>query len=103
MLGDMQCLLVGDALSADSRQHLADWLRAGKMGAKRVPAGLPFDWRVGDKTGAGGNGTANDIAVAWLPGRAPILFAVYFTGSTISDDARSAVIAYAGRIAVASL
>jgi beta-lactamase class A len=103
MLGDMQRLLVGDALSADSRRHLADWLLASKTGAKRVRAGLPSDWRVGDKTGTGGNGTANDIAVAWPPGRAPILVAVYFTGSTISDDARSAVIADAGRIAVASL
>jgi beta-lactamase class A len=103
MLGDMQRLLVGDALSTDSRQHLADWLLASKTGAKRVRAGLPSDWRVGDKTGTGGNGTANDIAVAWPPGRAPILVAVYFTGSTISDDARSAVIADAGRIAVASL
>jgi beta-lactamase class A len=103
MLGDMQRLLVGDALSTDSRQHLADWLLASKTGAKRVRAGLPSDWQVGDKTGTGGNGTANDIAVAWPPGRAPILVAVYFTGLTISDDARSAVIADAGRIAVASL
>ena len=103
MLGDMQRLLVGDALSADSRQHLADWLVAGKTGAKRVRAGLPADWRVVDKTGTGGNGTANDIAIAWPPGRAPILVAVYFTGSTIPDDARSAVIADAGRVAVAGL
>jgi beta-lactamase class A len=58
---------------------------------------------VGDKTGGGNNGTANDIAVAWPPGRAPILVAVYFTGSTIADDARSAVIADAGRIAITGL
>jgi len=103
MLGDMQRLLVGDALSVDSRQHLAGWLLASKTGAKRVRAGLPSDWRVGDKTASGNNGTANDIAIAWPPGRAPILVAVYFTGSTIADDARSAVIADAGRIAVAGL
>ena len=66
-------------------------------------AGLPSDWRVGDKTASGNNSTANDIAIAWPPGRAPILVAVYFTGSTISDEARNAVIADAGRIAVASL
>jgi hypothetical protein len=65
MLGDMQRLLVGDALSADSRQRLAEWLLASKTGAKRLRAGLPSDWRVGDKTGSAGNGTANDIAVAW--------------------------------------
>jgi beta-lactamase class A len=103
MLGDMQRLLVGDALSVGSRERLIGWLLASKTGGKRLRAGLPSDWRVGDKTGGGGNGTANDIAVAWPPGRAPILVAVYLTGSTISDDARSAVIADAGRIAVASL
>ena len=103
MLGDMQRLLVGDALSAESRRHLTQWLLASKTGTKRIRAGLPSDWRVGDKTGGGDNGTANDIAVAWPPGRAPILIAVYFTGSTMADDARNAVIADAGRIAVASL
>ena len=103
MLGNMQRLLVGDALSSESRQRLTQWLLDSKTGAKRLRAGLPSDWRVGDKTGGGDNGTANDIAVAWPPGRAPILVAVYFTGSTIADDARNAVIADAGRIAVAAL
>jgi beta-lactamase class A len=103
MLGNIQRLLVGDALSTESRQRLTQWLLDSKTGAKRLRAGLPSDWRVGDKTGGGDNGTANDIAVAWPPGRAPILVAVYFTGSTIADDARNAVIADAGRIAVAAL
>jgi len=103
MLGTMQRLFVGDALSAGSREHLIGWLVACKTGAKRLRAGLPADWRVGDKTGTGGNGSANDVAIVWPPGRAPILVAVYFTGSTISDEARSAVIAEAGRIVVAGL
>jgi beta-lactamase class A len=103
MLGTMRRLLVDDALSAGSRQRLSGWLLASKTGGKRLRAGLPTDWRVGDKTGAGGNGTANDIAIAWPPGRKPILIAVYFTGSTISDEARNAVIADAGRLAVADL
>ena len=103
MLGDMQRILVGDALSAGSRQHLTGWLLASRTGAKRLRAGLPYNWRVGDKTGGGGNGTANDIAVAWPPGRAPILVTVYFTGSTIAEEARNAVIAEAGRLAVANL
>jgi beta-lactamase class A len=103
MLGDMQRILVGDALSGESRERLTQWLLASKTGTKRVRAGLPSDWRVGDKTGGGDNGTTNDVAIAWPPGRPPILVAVYFTGSTIPDDARNAVIAEAGRLAVASL
>jgi beta-lactamase class A len=101
MVGTMQRLLVGDALSAGSRERLVGWLLANKTGDKRLRAGLPADWRVGDKTGTGGNGSANDVAIVWPPGRAPILVAVYFTGSTISDEARNAVIANAGRIVAA--
>jgi len=103
MLGTMQRLLVGDALSAGSRDRLIGWLLASKTGAKRLRAGLPADWRVGDKSGSGNNGTANDVAIALPAGRAPLLLAAYYTGSTIPDDARNAVIAESARRAVAGL
>ncbi|TBR29951.1 MAG: class A beta-lactamase, partial [Reyranella sp.] len=103
MLGTMQKLVAGNVLSAGSRERLIGWLVANKTGDKRLRAGLPASWRVGDKTGTGGNGSANDIAVAWPPGRAPVFIAAYYTGSTISDEARSAAIAEAGRIAAAGL
>lgn len=102
MLGTMQRLLLGDALSAASRERLTDWLIANKTGDKRLRAALP-GWKVGDKTGTGGNGSANDIAIVWPTGRAPLLVTVYYTGSTISDEARNDVIAEAGRIVAASL
>ena len=92
-------LLIEDALSASSRDRLIGWLLASKTGARRLRAGLPADWRVGDKTGSGNNGTANDVAIALPPGRAPILIAAYYT----ADDARNTVIADAGRLAVAGL
>lgn len=103
MLGTMQKLVAGNVLSAGSRERLTGWLAANRTGDKRLRAGLPAAWRVGDKTGTGGNGSANDIAVAWPPGRAPVFIAAYYTGSTISDEARSAVIAEAGRIVSAGL
>lgn len=103
MLATMQTLVAGDVLSALSRERLVGWMLASKTGDKRLKAGMPAGWRVGDKTGTGGNGSANDIAVAWPPGRASLFVAAYYTGSTISDEARSAVIAEAGRIATAGL
>lgn len=103
MLATMQKLVAGDVLSAASRERLIGWLVANKTGDKRLRAGVPAAWRIGDKTGTGGNGSANDIAVAWPPGRAPVFVTAYYTGSTISDEARSAVIAEAGRIATAGL
>jgi len=103
MIATMQKLVTGEALSAGSRERLVGWLLANRTGDKRLKAGVPAGWRLGDKTGTGGNGSANDIAVAWPPGRAPVFIAVYYTGSTISDEARSAVIAEAGRIVTAGM
>lgn len=103
MLGTMQRLLIEDALSSSSRDRLIGWLMASKTGARRLRAGLPTDWKLGDKTGTGDNGTANDVAIAFPPGRAPILITAYYTGSSISDDARNTVIAEAGRLVVAGL
>ena len=103
MLATMQKLVAGDVLSSASRERLIGWLVANKTGDKRLRAGVPAAWRIGDKTGTGGNGSANDIAVAWPPGRAPVFVTAYYTGSVISDEARSAVIAEAGRIATAGL
>lgn len=103
MLATMQKIVAGDTLSATSRERLVGWMLDSKTGDKRLKAGLPAAWRVGDKTGTGGHGRANDIAVAWPPGRAPVLVTAYYTGSPISDDARSAVIAEAGRIATVGL
>lgn len=104
MLGTMQRLLIADALSASSRDRLIGWLLASKTGGRRLRAGLPADGRVGDKSGTGNNGTANDVAIALPPGRSPILITAYYTGSaTITDDARNTIIAEAGRLAVAGL
>ncbi len=103
MLGTMQKLVAGDVLTAASRERLIGWLVANKTGDKRLRAGMPASWRIGDKTGTGGNGSANDVAVAWPPGRAPVFVTAYYTGSKISDEARSAVIAAASRIVSAGL
>jgi beta-lactamase class A len=102
MLEDMRKLVLGDALSKASREQLTAWFVANKTGDKRLRAGLPKDWRVGDKTGTGKNG-ANDIGVAWPPGRAPILLSVYLTESRASDDERNAALAAVARTVVASV
>jgi beta-lactamase class A len=99
MLDDMRALLLGDVLSPASRAQLADWLIATTTGAQRIRAGLPAGWRVGDKTGTSNNGVTNDIAIAWPPGRAPLLVTAYFAESSIPQDQRNTVLAEVGRIA----
>jgi len=79
MLELMHKLLAGDALSPASRQQLIAWLVDNQTGGKRLRAGLPRDWRVGDKTGSDGS-NGNDIAIAWPPGRDPLLIDSYYVG-----------------------
>ncbi|MBK6464930.1 MAG: class A beta-lactamase [Myxococcales bacterium] len=79
MVGLMQGLLCGDALSPAGRAQLLDWLRACETGRERLRAGAPADWSVGDKTGTGRRGAANDVAILSPPGRAPVLVAAYLS------------------------
>ena len=104
MLASLQALLLGDALHADSRARLLDWLLASTTGVRRLRAGVPADWQVAGKTGTGMRGATNEIALLRPPhGRAPLLVAAYYDGPDEATlEQREAVIAEVGRI-VASM
>ena len=91
MAEDMRQALLGDVLSEASRLKLEAWLIDDKVGDKRLRAGLPLGWRIGDKTGSGDHGTANTIAIIWPPERAPILATVYYTELSAPMDVRNAI------------
>lgn len=93
-----QQIVLGDALSPASKQQLQTWMRANTTGDHRLRAGLPETWQVADKTGSGGNNTANDVGIFWPPGRPPIVVAAYYTGSTASHPQRDGIIAAVGRV-----
>ena len=97
-------ILTGDTLSSASRDTLIGWMVKTQSGAKRLRAGLPANWRAGDKTGtaamAGMVSKINDVAVAWPPGRAPIVIAAYYDAPVAEFRPRDeAVLAEVGRIA----
>jgi beta-lactamase class A len=97
MLGDMQELLLGDALSQASREQLTRWLTANKTGGDSLRAGLPPDWRESDKTGSGRTAN-NDVAILWPPRRKPLLVTAYYDNAGADGTARKAVLAEVGRI-----
>ena len=101
MVGLMKAVLLGSALKTASRERLLALLRACETGKRRLRAGLPADWVVGDKTGTG-NFAFNDVAIANPPGRAPILMAVYMSDPGGPDD-EDGVRHEAGDVAVARL
>lgn len=98
MLRTMEKLTLGKALSPASREQLVAWLLANKVGATRLRARLPAGWRIADKTGAGGNGTNNDVGVLWSPGGKPVLVTCYLTGSTADGAGRDRAVADVGQL-----
>jgi beta-lactamase class A len=103
MVGLMRELLLGNVLRPASRARLTGWMESATTGLRRLRAGLPAGWRVGDKTGNGANGSANDLAIAWPPGRPPILIASYMSGGTADTGTRDAIHAEAARRIVNAL
>jgi beta-lactamase class A len=103
MVGLMRRVLCGDVLSPAGRERLLGWLRACKTGQNRLRAGLPQGWTAGDKTGSGARGSVNDVAIAWPPGRAPILVAAYTSDSEAGLDALCAAHADVGRVVAREL
>nr|WP_254965610.1 MULTISPECIES: class A beta-lactamase [unclassified Cyanobium] len=97
----LQALALGAALGPPLRLRLQDWLIGNTTGDRRVRAGVPPGWRVGDKTGTcGAYGTANDVAVLWPPGRAPIVLAIFHTQADPAARAQDGVLAAATTIVV---
>jgi len=98
MVSTMQTLLTGNALNTASREKLIGWMKTSSTGLERLRASLPGEWSVGDKTGTGANGAVNDVAIIWPPKRAPILVAVYMSGSTRPLKELNALHAEIGRM-----
>lgn len=103
MRASLAYLLLGDALSADSRQLLEDWLTGNQVGGPLLRAGLPDDWKIADRTGAGGFGSRAIVAVIWPPEQKPVIVAIYITQTSASMDERNAAIADLGQEIAAAI
>lgn len=98
MAASMRVLMVGEALPAAQRAQLVTWMRGNKVGDKRIRAGVPAGWKVGDKTGTGDYGTTNDAGVIWPTSGAPIVLVVYYTQARADAKSKDDVIAGVARI-----
>jgi len=99
-------ITTGDILQRSSQERLLQWMQSTNTGPNRLRAGLPAEWRSGNKTGTGrAEGTTNkcnDIAITFPLGRNPIVIAAYFDSGeyTAQTERRhEAVLAEVGRIA----
>jgi len=98
MVATMEEFLLEKTLTVGSQKKLIGWLVANRTGDKRIRAAMDPAWRVGDKTGTGENGAANDIAVIWPTARKPFLLAVFYTSPDATAEQRDSVIADAAKL-----
>ena len=103
MACNLQTLTIQTVLSPALRELLNGWLIGCVTGDAKLRAGLPKDWRVGDKTGSGAHGTRSDIAVVWPTDHAPIMIAAYLTQTTVDEDKRNATFAAIGKAVTAAI
>jgi beta-lactamase class A len=101
--GCFRTLVLGDRLDATDRALFTEWLVGNKTGDARIRAGVPAGWRVGDKTGTGSYGTANDVAVIWPPTAAPIVLAVLTSRADEDAEYQNALLAEAAAVVVQEL
>ena len=100
---DLREYALGDALSADERSTLVGWMSGNATGDTLVRAGVPEGWVVADKSGSGGYGVRNDIAIVWPPDAAPIVIAVLSTRGSPDATRDDALVARAAAVAVGAL
>ncbi|NYH54911.1 MULTISPECIES: class A beta-lactamase [Nocardiopsis] len=103
MAESLRKFTLGDALPEDRRDVLTDMLVNNMTGDELIRAGVPEGWEVGDKTGSGGYGTRNDIAVLWPPEGEPIVLAVMSSRDEEDAEYDNALIAEAAEVVVEAL
>ncbi len=88
----------GEALSAESRRMLRDWMQQSRTGASRVRAGLPEGLTAGDKTGTC---TRTYNSVGWIEAGGSgqyWLYAAYLDQTAASENDAEAALADVGRL-----
>jgi beta-lactamase class A len=94
-------------LDATEQQTLIGWMSNSTTGDTLIRAGTPEGWTVADKSGAGGYGTRNNIAVLWppegSPSTAPLVMAVMSSRDTADANYNDQLIADAAAAAIAAI
>lgn len=101
--GDLRSFLLGGALATPRRSEMTTLMLGNTTGVPWIRAGVPSTWKIADKTGNASYGTRNDIAVAYPPGRAPIVIALFSDRGTVDVASDDGLLADATRVVVGAL
>lgn len=104
MANSLQKYVLEDVLDPDRREILTNMLINNTTGDALIRAGVPEGWTVGDKTGAGGYGTRNDIGIIWPEdNEEPIVIAIMSSRDEEDADYDDKLIEKATKVVVKEL
>lgn len=93
MAATLEAMLMGDALTAQSRARLTDWMSHGGVTGPLIRASTPTDWLIADRSGSG-NFNRNVIAMVTPPDQDPYFISVFLSDADADFTTRNdAVIA----------
>jgi beta-lactamase class A len=101
MMRTLGRLLLEDVLSPSSRDQFAAWLVANRTGDRRLRAGLPANWTIGEKTGTSGHGEAGDVGFMRPREGHTILASVYIAEATRKVKELEPIFAEVGKLIAA--
>ena len=90
-------------LSESSRRTLIRWMDNEQNGKRRIRAGAPEGWAVGDKPGTSINGAVNDIAYARRPDDAEFILTIYTNAPGTKISQSEIVIAETAKLVFSSV
>ena len=96
IVNSLRKILLGDGLSVSSRSDLTQWMLDDQVAGALLRASLPADWKIADKTGAGGYGSRSIVAVIWPPSKQPLVIGIYITQTKASMQASNQAFARIG-------
>jgi beta-lactamase class A len=100
---DLRHLVLGNLLTPTRRAELTGELLGNATGGPYIRAGVPSGWKVADKTGNGGYGTRDDIAIVWPPHRPPLIIVLLSHRGGQNSPSEDALLADATRVIVADI
>lgn len=91
MAAALDTVLLGDALSPESRAQLLAWMTPGGVTQDLLRASLPDDWQVADKSGSGAS-SRNLVAMVTPPGADPLFVSIFVAEAEADFQTRNAAL-----------
>lgn len=87
MVSSLNSIFFAEVLSHASKVQLMEWMKANKVSGALTRSVLPQDWKIADRSGAGGFGSRGIVAILWPPQKQPIIICIYLkqTGATLEE------------------